>query len=73
MASLFSDAINVYSSNNFQTAVLLNTLKIKSTDFDAVVKAEKNFYANQVTEYDEDSEYTSWVSESADWARPNQK
>lgn len=73
MASLFSDAINVYSSNNFQTALLLNTLKIKSTDFEAVVKAEKNFYANQVTEYDEDSEYASWVSESADWARPNQK
>lgn len=73
MASLFSKAITVYSSSNFQTAVLLNTLNIKSTAFDAVIKAEKSYYANQVTEYDEDSEYASWVSESADWTRPNQK
>lgn len=73
MSTLFGEAISVYSSSNFQTAVLLNLLDIKSTNFANSVEAERGYYVNQVTKYDEESEYASWVDKTADWTRPNQK
>ena len=76
LQTLFDDVIDKYSSSNFQTWVLLDKLNIQTTDatLTAQINADKNYYANQVTNYGEDSEYASWVaSGDTAWVRPDDK
>ncbi len=77
LSYMFTEAIDKYSSANFQTVLLLDLLNITSTNetITKVLDAERNYYANQVTGYDAESEFASWVSKDStiDWSRPNQK
>lgn len=75
MSTLFSDAINIYSSTNFQTMVLLDELNITSSDdkINTLLQTERNYYANLVIDYDSDSAYATWINPATDWSRPNQK
>lgn len=77
LSYMFSEAINAYSSSNFQTVLLLDLLNINSSNdtINKVIEAERNYYANQVTDYDSESDFASWVSKDStiDWSRPNQK
>ncbi len=75
LSTLFTDAIEKYSSTNFQTMVLLDEINITSKDekITALISAERNYYANLVIDYDSDSEYITWISKNMDWTRPNQK
>lgn len=77
LSYMFTKAIDAYSSSNFQTVLLLDLLNITSTNetINNVLEAERNYYANQVTGYDSESEFASWVSKDStiDWSRPNQK
>lgn len=72
MASLFNDAINTYSSTNFQTLLLLQKLDIKADDkLNEYLEYKILDYKNQITKYGEAQEYTSWVDGSLDWTRPD--
>lgn len=77
LSVMFSEAINTYSSSDFQTVLLLDLLNITSSDenINNAIAIEREYYANQVTDYDSESEYASWVSKDTtiDWSRPNQK
>ena len=73
--ALFTDAISVYSSSNFQTMVLLDQINITSSNEKVanLIKNERNYYANLVIDYDQDSDYIEWISTDMDWSRPNEK
>lgn len=75
LSSLFTDAIAVYSSSNFQTMLLLDELKITSSNeiIKSLVENERNYYANLVIDYDQESEFVSWINSEMDWSRPNEK
>lgn len=75
LSTLFTDAIAQYSSSNFQNMILLDLLNITSTDatIASLVKTERNYYANLVIDYDQESDYISWINPEMDWTRPNQK
>lgn len=75
LSTLFTDAIAQYSSSNFQTMTLLDLLNITSNDstISSLVKTERNYYANLVIDYDQESDYISWINPEMDWTRPNQK
>ncbi|MCI5582608.1 MAG: hypothetical protein MR357_02700 [Anaeroplasma sp.] len=77
LKSLFSESIEIYTSSNFQTILLLNELNISditaSDEIKNLVNIEKNYYINLVTEYEDDSKFASWIDDSLDWVRPEQK
>ena len=77
LKSLFSESIEIYTSSNFQTILLLNELNISditaSDEIKNLVNTEKNYYINLVTEYEDDSKFASWIDDSLDWVRPEQK
>lgn len=75
LSTLFTDAITMYSSSNFQTMVLLDEINITSNDekLATLIEMERNYYANLVISYDNESEYISWIDKDMDWSRPNQK
>jgi len=76
MGYLFSGVYNTYTSDNFQNVLLIDYLNITVEDENIknVVSAERNFYANLVTGYDDTSDYYNWVfSKTLIWNRPDQK
>lgn len=75
LASIFKGAIDTYCSDNFQTLLLLDELNISSTNADVAkyINTERDYYANLVISYDEESKYVDWIDPEMDWARPNQK
>ena len=80
MSSLFDDLITTYKSDNFQNVFLLDYLDIQVTDALEVdaIDAERNYYANVVCDYDEESDYYIWVfdtdtEQQYTWTRPDQK
>ena len=73
MSSLFDDVINTYCSSNFQTLLLLNNLNVTSTDenINQGISAKIEYYKNMVTQFDDKTEYNSWVDGSLNWTRPD--
>ena len=70
LATLFDDAISMYTSSNFQTYILFDAMGIKSTNqtITDAINAEKTYYGNLIINYDNTSEFASWLTK--DWTRP---
>ena len=82
MASLFDEVITTYTSNNFQTYLLLKSLNIQIVNNDYAIKVKTfdttdgldvEYFANQVVNYDEDSIYQEWIDGTYRWVRPEDK
>lgn len=75
LSALFKDAIAAYSSSNFQTMLLLDELNITSSNeaIKSLVANERNYYANLVIDYDQESEFIDWIDPEMDWSRPDAK
>ena len=79
LGKMYDEIINKYTSSNFQNFLLLSKLNIEISDLDIdgykidtnVVKYKIQNYANQVTEYERDSEYLDWVNGTLSWSRPD--
>ena len=81
LSSMYDDIISTYTSNNFQTVLLLDLLNIQPKDETMVnlVKAERKYYANLVCNYATKSDpndangsiYYDWVFRNVYiWERP---
>lgn len=70
LGDLYDEAISTYTSGNFQTLLLIDTLNIKSVDDSAKAMVEKFAanerinYVNLVTKYDSTSIYAAWCSDT---------
>ncbi len=88
LSSMFTTAINAYSSSNFQTVLLLDEIHITSSNetISNLIQTERNYYANLVINYDEEKttlkyydeqsgNYQLWTDPNMNsaWERPNQK
>ena len=82
MSSLFDEVISTYTSNNFQTYLLLKSLNIQIVNGDYTIKVKTydtedgldvEYYANQITDYKEDSDYKEWIDGTYRWVRPEDK
>ena len=73
LSSMYDDVITTYTSNNFQSYLLLKTLDIKSDNetIQKTVSNETDYLANLVCDYDQTNKYYSWVSDNnINWDRP---
>ena len=79
LSSMYDDVISTYTSNNFQTFLLLNKLNITSTNttIKGILDSEKTYYANLVCDYADSADvnndgniYYNWVFGNLDWTRP---
>ena len=79
LSSMFDEVINTYTSNNFQTLLLIDLLDIKSSDetLTKIIAAERNYYANLVCSYATNADpnndgniYYAWVFGDMNWTRP---
>lgn len=78
ISSMYSDIISTYTSANFQNYLLITYLNIQINDTtvdSSIITAEKNYYAQLVIGYDDESDYASWVDEAnfSTWKRPDMK
>ena len=79
LSSMYDDVISTYTSNNFQTFLLLKKLNITSTNesIKTILTNETNYYANLVCDYADSADvnndgniYYNWVFGNLDWNRP---
>ena len=77
LSTLFDEVIEVYTSSNFQTLVLMDKLNVTSTnaDIQAKIDLERTYYVNLITDYDSNSPYAEWCVKggSFNWSRPDSK
>lgn len=73
--SMFNDAISKYTSNAFQTFLLINDMNITINDQDLNARfvGYKKFLVNNSRSYETDTDFDSWYDGSLDWSRPYQK
>ena len=73
--SMFGDAIARYTSNAFQTFLLVNDMNITITNEDIAKRfvGYKQYLINNSQSYKADDEFASWYDGSLDWTRPYQK
>ena len=66
LADLYDEAIATYTSGNFQTLVLIDTLGITSSNQNItnMINTERAYYVNLVTNYDAESPYASWCAKA---------
>ena len=66
LGDLYDEAITAYTSANFQTLVLIDTLAITSTDatITSMVNNLRAYYVNLVTDYDTTSPYATWCADT---------
>ena len=67
LSALYDEAITTYTSGNFQTLLLIDTLDIKSTNSDItkLVANYRSYYVNLVTNYDAESTYATWCANTS--------
>ena len=72
---MFGDAIARYTSNAFQTFLLVNDMNITITNEDIAKRfvGYKQYLINNSQSYKADDEFASWYDGSLDWTRPYQK
>ena len=72
---MFNDAISRYTSNAFQTFLLINDMNITINDQDLNARfvGYKKFLVNNSRSYETDTDFDSWYDGSLDWSRPYQK
>ena len=78
MNTLFDDAISTYTGTSFQDYLLLSDLNItivKTNDVlsDKVMSSFMTRLVNSIIDYDDESEYKSWVDGTYNWERPEIK
>lgn len=81
MTDMYNDIINTYKSDNFQKYLLYDVLNIQidNNELQANLAADRNYYKNQILEYNEATDdtksiYYDWVNgDLSSWRRPNQK
>jgi len=79
LSSMFDEVINTYTSNNFQTLLLLDLLDIQTDNekLAEIINAERDFYANVICDYADNADpnndgniYYAWVFGDMNWTRP---
>ena len=81
MSELFDSVITTYTSDNFQTYLLLKKLNVQVADIEILgtkvssdaINDKLTFFTNSICNYESDSIYLDWFADSTDWTRPNEK
>lgn len=78
LQTLFSSVITTYTSNNFQTLVLLDEIDVKTEDaaIATMISENRQYLVDQITSYgDDDDLYAAWcdITNHSIFKRENQK